>query len=531
MKQIDTSDSTFESLILNNKLYVDKTDYLFNLISKGGKYCFFSRPRRFGKTLTVSTLDAIFKGKKELFHGLKIDKLNYNWEIYPVVHIDFSTLSLDTANELEKDLVLRVNIIASSYGIKLPKDCSAKASYNILFEELAKVGKVVILIDEYDSPLSSNIFNPDVDSFKCVIRNFFEVVKASDSLIKFCFITGVTKFSKLSIFSTMNNLTDLSMDDNYAQMLGYSQDELEEYFASNIEKGIKATELERSEYLDKLRDKYDGYKFSVNGKKVYNPVSVGKFFALGGKTFDNYWNYTGSMKLLMDLARRVNFNIATDIEKPIFKSQLEFFDITAMSSNELTVSKYKALLFQTGYLTISKTNNSEDEFYLDYPNDEVREAFSSNILETYWGSTFYENYGGNQLQNAFSNGNTSEAIQILKSIYASVPYQLKNEANYASLFHVMMMISGAEIMSEISTSMGRIDAVLKTEKYIYVIEFKKDSSAKIALNQIKSKEYSESYKAWLTSYPKREIRLVRINFSTKKNNIDDWKEEKITNKK
>ena len=355
------------------------TDILYNLIKLKGTYFFCPRPRRFGKTLTISTLEAIFQGKKELFKGLKIYDMDYDWKEYPVIHIDLGNVQGSNAEELTIALKDEISIIASQYGIRL-KSKLPSSMLRELISKISKETKVVILIDEYDKILSSNIYNPNVEEMRGVLRGFFEVIKAQYKLIRFAFITGVTKFSKVSIFSSMNNLIDLSFIREYATLFGYTEEEVKHYFSEYIEQGIKRTGLSYDEYMAKLEKKYNGNRFSPDSEvTVYNPVSIGLFFFYGGEKFDNYWVETGGMKLLMDVAKHIDFDISKDITTPISKSDITVFDILEMASNTVSPYKYKSLLFQSGYLTIKGiSKNNPNAYILDFPNEEVAESYSVN---------------------------------------------------------------------------------------------------------------------------------------------------------
>ncbi len=397
MRKIDTGNSSFDKLITKENIYVDKTKYLYSLINNGGTFYFLSRPRRFGKSLTIRTLEEIFKGNRELFRGLYIDSTDYDWKVYPVIHIDFGAISYISTEKLRRQIR---NIVLESglrYDVDIPSDYEYNESLRYLIEKLAERGKnVVVLVDEYDRLLSDNIFNPDIEEIRRVLRDFYSVLKAQDSNIRFCFITGVTKFSKLSIFSTMNNLLDISMHRDYATMLGYTQGELEEYFASYIEKGMEATVMDRESYLAKLKAMYDGYRFAPGAETVYNPVSIGSFFSSGGEDFDSYWIETGGTKLLMDMARKVHFNIAGDLEKSVRKDSISSFDIVEMTTGRITPLKYKSLLLQSGYLTIKNTEKSKD-LLLGFPNEEVEEAVSLKLLSVYGGEEAEENYDSDDI--------------------------------------------------------------------------------------------------------------------------------------
>ncbi len=525
MKKIDIGNPNFEKLIESNNIYVDKTKYLYNLLNDGGTYYFCCRPRRFGKTLTINTLEAIFNGKKELFKGLYIYSTDYIWKKYPIIHIDFGKCGATSSEEFSAWLNNKLDDIALGYNVSLPESVYY-TKLDRLIIELSKKDSVVILIDEYDKMLSNNIYNLEVEKIRDVLRSFFEVIKASYNNLKFVFITGVTKYSKVSIFSSMNNLRDLSTSEEYELMFGYCQEELETYFAEYIEDGVNKTGLSKAEYLNRLKMKYDGYRFTSNGQAVYNPVSVGSFFVNGGKLFNNYWIETGNSKLLVDIAKRVNFNIDTSLNEPLSDDDITFFDIVDIASSSVNLMQYKSLLLQSGYLTIKKTEDEGHTLFLDYPNTEVKSAFASIMLNVYSDSQI--NLNSVRLKNAFEERNIEKAMTIIKSYFSNISYSLtstSNEADYHLMLHCMLLAIDADINVEVLTNKGRIDGVLKTKDTIYVIELKKDKSADVALEQIKDKGYIEKYKAWESDSINYEIRLLGINFSSKDKNISEWKEE------
>ena len=525
MKRIDTSYSVFEDLILSNNLYVDKTSYLYRLITQGYRYYFLSRPRRFGKSLTLSTLDAIFKGKRELFRGLYIDSTDYDWKEHPVVHIDFSKCQEDNKEEIKEWINDILFQIAKEYKIKLNKKKSYSFNLDLLITELAKKEKVVVLIDEYDSLLNNNINNENIEGIREVLRGFYSVIKADSTSIRFCFITGVTKFSKMSIFSSMNNLVDISMSDEYSTMLGYTQKELEENFSEYIEKAIKDNKKNREEYLAQIKRWYDGYKFSANGESVYNPVSVGLFFSDGGGVFRNYWINTGGMTyLLTEIAKRVKFDISLDTESEIPEDILESTDIIQMTRTEVNKSNFLVLLYQSGYLTIRKAEliGGSYVYTLGYPNREVEKGLNSILLPVYLGSNNYISMPITLLS-LFYKGKVDEALKTLKATYASIPYHeevLRGENTVHAVFLAVMRIMGADIIGEKETNIGRVDAVLTCPGDIYIIEFKFNQSAEKAIEQIKEKKYYESYLD-----TNKKIHLLGINFSTEEKNIVEWKDE------
>ncbi|MCI6673386.1 MAG: AAA family ATPase, partial [Spirochaetaceae bacterium] len=384
---IMTANGSFENLRRGGYVYVDKTAYLHSLVRQEGNMFFLSRPRRFGKTLTVSTLEAIFQGRRELFKGLAIDKTDYDWKTYPIIHIDFGNCGRNTAEDLEAWLKKAMRQVALSYGIAAP-DLSQHADevFSDLIDGLSCLGKVVVLVDEYDKVLSDNVFSPEVEKLRQVLGNFYQVIKTKGALLRFVFITGVTKYARLSVFSKMNNLKDLSMSPVYATMLGYTQKELEENFAGYIGQGVRDTGMGREAYLAKVREMYDGYRFAPGCETVYNPVSVGLFFTNGhGKAFKNFWFDTGSTKLVMDMAQSVDLDVTEDLGMGMDADALSEFDVAELKGMRGDINKVQAFLLQTGYLTIESGN--ESMLMLRFPNAEVRNAYSKSLLRRLYGPT------------------------------------------------------------------------------------------------------------------------------------------------
>ncbi len=526
MKNIITSISSFEELIKADAIYVDKTDIIYSLLTKTPGMFFCSRPRRFGKTLLLSTLEAIFKGKKELFKGLKIYDTDYDWKEYPVIHIDLGNIDADDATELKKKLLYLLDDIISQYSIKIDRTEYYETNLKRVIEKLAEDNKIVILIDEYDKILSSNIYNPNVEKMRTVLRRFFEIIKAASAHIHFAFITGVTKFSKVSIFSSMNNLRDISLTEEYSTLFGYTEDELNHYFAEYIANGISDSGMTREDYIAALRRKYDGYRFTPRQKDaLYNPVSIGSFFADGGIALNNYWIDTGGMMLLMNVAKKVRFDISKDVARAIDIENITTFDILAMASNNISSAKYRSLLFQSGYLTIKGVDeDNKNLLLLDFPNEEVATAYSKNILSLYGGETAADTFSELKIDKCFADGRVGDAIDRLKSIYEAIPCDLSKHADelyYSSIFFSSMKALGALIGSEIETKNGRVDAILKADKHIYIFEFKHDQSADIALKQIHDKGYANQF----ASDSSKTVHLVGINFSSSEKKINEWKEE------
>lgn len=523
MKVIDPGNSIFKDLITNNNFYVDKTKDMYNLVTDGIKFHFLSRPRRFGKSLTLSTLEEIFKGRKDLFKGLYIESTDYDWKEYPVIHLDFSKITYTNTENLREQIKYELMNVAESYNVEINPSLEYNQVLDSLITRMSKREKVVILIDEYDSPLTSNINNNKIEEIRNVLRGFYSVIKASGSYIRFSLITGVTKFSKMSIFSAMNNLVDISMNDKYATMYGYTQEEMEDNFTPYIEEGIKNTGYSREEYLALIKKWYDGYLFSPNGETVYNPVSIGFFFREGGKDFNNYWINTGGMAyLLVETARRVKFDISIDTEITVSDDILKALDIIEMAKTDVSKRNFLSLLYQSGYLTIKKAQKIDNKYLytLGYPNKEVEEGLTGIILHLYLGSAAVE-YEGLSLLGLFYNGRVDEAVISLKVTFASIPYHelIFNQENvWHAAFMCMMRTMGADIIGEVSTNIGRIDCVVTCPEVIYIIEFKFNQSAENAIEQIREKKY---YLPYLDR--RKAIELIGINFSTEEKNIVEWK--------
>ncbi|MEI6423549.1 MAG: AAA family ATPase, partial [Lentisphaerota bacterium] len=307
MKNLTTSVYTFEKLIEGGYSYIDKTGYIWNLIKEPYGIYFLSRPRRFGKSLTLSTLKAVFQNKEHLFKGLALESKPYAWKEYPIIYIDLGNCESSDAPHLSQYLIETVDAIAQSYGLTLIRS-GVSGRFTELIEKLAATaGKIVILIDEYDKPILDNVVKANIESIRDVLENFYSVVKATEPYQRFVLLTGVSKFARVSVFSKLNNLTDITMDSRYATMLGYTQEELEENFTEYIEHVCRERKMNKAALLDKLKLWYNGYKFHQNAETVYNPVSIGKFFESGGE-FKNYWFETGTPSFLLKLAKKQQFD-------------------------------------------------------------------------------------------------------------------------------------------------------------------------------------------------------------------------------
>ena len=516
MKRITSFVYTFEELRNGDFLYVDKTESIWRLIQSTKEGYFLSRPRRFGKSLLVSTLKAIFEGRRELFDGLAISKKEYDWKPYPVIHFDMGNCSAKTPKALEGFIEDRLCDIAAEHGVTLRGQSNA-TRFESLISALGKQEKVVILIDEYDKPILNNVTNPEADAILSVLKGFYSTVKTCEDLERFVFITGVTKFCHVSLFSDLNNLTDITMRSDYATMFGYTQSELEHYFSDRIKATAQAQKISEEELKRKLKAWYDGYCFEETSETVYNPVSIAKFFENDGK-FDNYWFATGTPSFLMELAKKTDFNFEDAVSKAVPGVTFDAFEIPNIDP--------VTLLLQTGYLTIksSEIRFNKRWFWLDFPNEEVAESFSTYLLNSYVGRTQREvGSFSADLATAFLEGDLNQARKVLEAFFAGVPYTThkKSEATFQSIFYAIFRLLGFNIEAESCTNDGRIDAVVQTEDHIYLFEFKLDKDDS-ALSQIKEKEY---FKKYLLSSKK--ITLIGVNFDSEKGQLIDWQTEDV----
>jgi hypothetical protein len=515
MKNLTTSVYTFEKLIEGDYSYIDKTNYIWNLIKEPYGIYFLSRPRRFGKSLTLSTLKAVFQNKEHLFKGLALENKPYAWKEYPVIHIDLGDLSSASPELLNASLTNTINEAASSLGVEL-KNIGVSERFRELILQSSKKEKVVILIDEYDKPILDNVTRENVQSIREVLENFYSVIKATEPYQRFVLMTGVSKFSKVSVFSKLNNLTDITMDSRYATMLGYTQEELERNFAERIAHVCREQKMDRAVLLGRLKLWYNGYRFEEDADTVYNPVSIGKFFESGGK-FKNYWFETGTPSFLLKLAKKQQFDFEKELSQPV--SELAF------ASYEIDKLKTLPLLFQTGYLTIkgSEINRDRTSYHLGFPNQEVEGAFEAYLLEEYSGvnKENVEVYAV-EIADMLDAGDIDGTMEKMKLFFANIPYdiQIANEKYYQTIFFIIFRLIGLFIEAEARTNAGRIDAVAQTEKHVYIFEFKLNCSADEALKQIHDKAY---YQKFLGSG--REIILIGANFSTENRNIGEWKTE------
>ena len=512
MKDLTSSIYTFENLIKGNFLYVDKTEYIWQLIKPASEMYFLSRPRRFGKSLTLSTLKAVFEGKKELFKGLALHDKPYDWKPYPIIHLDLANCDAHSEDALRDYLAKMMAKLAEQHNVKVSIDRTQVASsFSDLIEAVAQNDSVVILLDEYDKPILENITNPAVSSIRNTLADFYSSIKKEAEYERLVFITGVTKFCHVSLFSKLNNLTDLTMDARFATMLGYTQEELEMYFADRL--ASLAGKQDIDELKREIKKWYDGYRFEKNAKTVYNPVSLVKFFQSGGD-FSNYWFSTGTPTFLLEAISKQRFNLEQALAEPVANFAFDAYDIGNL--NPLT------LLLQTGYLTIdcAVRRFGATAYRLRFPNLEVKDSFET-YLAGHCSGLFNDQVKDSvfRLADAVTAGDVDGFMETMKVFFAKVPYDvhLKDENNFQLLFFSIFMLLGISITAESRTNSGRIDAVAANEDYVFVFEFKLDKGKELALEQIKERDYCRRY---LNSG--KQIRLIGVNFDKEAGQICDW---------
>ncbi len=523
MKEITVNTGSFEDLRTGGYIYVDKTEYVYSLVrSRQKNYYFISRPRRYGKSLMCSTLHCLFDGKRKLFKDLYIDKTDYSFEKFPVLHLSFSEYNTTSYQAFIKEFQIALRSEAGRNGVELENDEPSTMLTRFLLETKKKA---VIIVDEYDTPILHTYKNKELaDKIRDTLSAFYSVIKSRNEKIRFFFITGITKFSNMSIFSQMNNLTDLTFDKDYATAFGYTEEELESNFSEYIDEYMKWDDRKyetNEEFITAIREYYDGYRFSCeNPVKVYNPVSVGFFFN-GGCSFKNYWINTGSSTLAVDLAKDYHLGSMITQDPVIGFDVFATFDYSNFASRCLDQSQVLALIYFTGYLTIKE--GDETSLTLTFPNREVRNAFTLSLMKQYAGGkdlSVFLTFG----KDALRNSDIPSLVKAMNAYYEKIPHVvLRKEIGYEAMFYSYFLLLGVDkIIVEDTTTIGRIDAVIEAETKVWVIEIKVDQSTAKALREIKDKRYYAKY-----INTDKEIYIVGLNFFSEKRQIKDWKIEKI----
>ena len=517
MKPISTSTSTFSELIENGFVYVDKTATIRELLRDGKAQYFLARPRRFGKSLLVSTLKAVFQGRRELFKGLAIDASDHDWKAYPVIHLDMGSTQRDTVEQFETTLNLMLDAQACDNGVEPPPaDKEPADRFQLLVRALAsrsETGKVVLLVDEYDKPMLHKLGTPEVRPFRDALKRFYSVIKTCEGLQRFALVTGISKFSKVSIFSDLNNLTDITMMPRYATLLGYTRAEVAANFSEHVAELGRGLGLSPEDATGRIVRWYDGYRFHPNAERVINPVSLGLCFQNG--EFRNYWSSTAVPTFLVDLLEK----------RPVVLqgATLSEDELDAYEPDRLNV---KTLLYQTGYLTIEGAydDGAQRTHRLDFPNAEVRISFNSRLAKAY--SHLEEGVASSartRLVRALLDRDLATAFDVFRTLFANMPYDLTARAPeqvYQAVMVAVLWFVGVGAQAEVHTSDGAIDAVFETERDIFVAEFKRDEPAEAALAQVRAKDYAA--RVALRGKP---VTLLGVSFDSAHRTVAEWKAE------
>lgn len=504
----------FEDLRNNDYIYVDKTALIYQLVNTNKIY-FLSRPRRFGKSLLVSTLEAYFLGKKELFNGLDMEQLEKDWTVYPVLHIDFSGSKYMEAESLRASINVQLLLWENVYGRQEGEDTFSLRLEGIIRRAYEQTGQqVVVLVDEYDAPMLDSNNNHELQhEIRGIMRDFFSPLKKSGKYLRFLFLTGISKFRQMSIFSELNNLQNVSMSDNYSTICGITEQELLTQMKIDVEQMAQANDETYEEACAHLKKQYDGYHFSKSCVDVYNPFSLINAFAQ--KSYENYWFSTGTPTFLIELLQQMNFDIRL-LDRMDAKPE-DFDKATDCLTDPIPV------LYQSGYLTIKGYDPDFQLYTLAYPNKEVRKGFIESLMPAYVHLPARENtfYVVSFIKD-LRIGHLEECLERLKSFFASIPNKLNNkeEKHYQTIFYLFFRLMGQYIDVEVDTAIGRADAVVKLQDTIYVFEFKVDGTPEEALTQINSKGYAIPYQA-----DHRKIVKVGVNFDSATRTIGEWKIE------
>ena len=505
---------TFERIRKENKLYIDKTEYVYRMTHSGGCYFFLSRPRRFGKSLLVSTFESYFSGKKELFEGLAIEKLEQEWMEYPVLHFDMSGGKHMEKEQLEDYLSNRLEAEERKWGITHTKRGANDRLTELITTAYEISGKqVVVLIDEYDAPMLDVAHDKEtLDVLRNVMRNFFSPLKMCEPMLRFVFLTGITKFSQVSIFSELNNIKNISLDDEYAGVCGITKEELLTQMSEDIDMLAEAQGMTREETIAKLKENYDGYHFSPASPDVFNPYSLLNCF--DDKNFGAYWFSSGTPTYLINMLRKFKV-LPARIGRSLARSSA--FD--APTENLKTITP---LLYQSGYITIKGYDKMSQLFTLDLPNKEIKVGLFESLLPYYLEGMYAEegDVAIAQMSVLIRQGDMDGALRLLQEFLGTVPYC--NNTNYEGhyqqvLFIIFTLLTHFVVDVEVHTPNGRVDVVMETEDTLYLIELKLNKSAQSAMQQINLKQYGQRF-----ARCGKPIVKVGVNFDAKKGNIEDW---------
>ena len=503
---------SFEKIVNRNMLYVDKTQHVYNM-THSFEYVFLSRPRRFGKSLLVDTLQCYFEARKELFKGLAIESLETDWTKYPVLRFDMSKAKYNNPDSVSGNISLQISRYEDIYGKDEKENSLGERLEGVINRAYAQTGqKVVLLIDEYDSPMLEVFHDKEkLSEVRDILRNFYGPIKICDAQLRFGFITGITKFSQMGIFSGINNLMDVSMLDDYSDICGISKEELLTQCKSDIENMAQKMGCSFDETLGKLTENYDGYHFSENSKDIFNPYSLIKSFVTN--KLGRYWFDSGTPTFLLEQLKH-------------FKTKLADLDGQRVMESSFSVSPEYAdsvlpVLYQAGYLTIKGYDPEFSKYTLGFPNKEVRYGFLNAVLPIV--TNVPEAMHNDMLENvtiALRNGDVESAMVSIKAFFASMPYHYENttEPDFQAIMYTVFTLLGMYVKVEVASALGRADAIIETTDYVYIIEYKVNQSPEVALQQIEDRGYATPFLS-----DARKLVRVGMNFSSKLRGLDSWK--------
>ena len=505
---------TFDKIRTEDRLYIDKTEYVYRMAHSDSNYIFLGRPRRFGKSLLVSTLQSYFEGKKELFKGLAIEKLEQDWTEYPVLHFSMAMGKHMEKEQLERYLLYIIGLNEKKFGIENDAVDPNVRLASLIMNVYRRTGKkVVVLIDEYDAPLLDVAHEDDnLKDLRNIMRNFYSPLKDCDPYLRFVFLTGITKFSQLSIFSELNNITNISMNREYSGICGITKEELLTQMSDDIDELAKSLGSTRETAIEELKTNYDGYHFSAQSSDIFNPFSLLNCFA--NQDFGSYWFASGTPTYLINMMRKFHVLPAT-LGKMYAKSSA--FDAPTENMTAIT-----PLLYQSGYLTIKDYDKTSKLYTLDLPNKEIKVGLFESLLPNYLEGMFAQNGDVTiaQMSVLIRQDDMDGALQLLQTFLGTVPYcnVTNHEGHYQQmLFIIFSLLTGYVVDVEVHTPNGRVDIVMLTATRLYIIELKLNRDAQTALQQINIKNYAQRFA--LCGKP---IVKVGINFDSAQGNIEDW---------
>ena len=506
---------SFEKLRRENYVYIDKTEIMYRLVSTSNPY-FLSRPRRFGKSLLLSTMEAYFLGKRDLFKGLAIERLETEWNTHAVLHLDLNAEKYDSPERLHDMLERQLRGWEKTYETGSEGITHSGRFMEVIKKAYEKTGRgVVILIDEYDKPLLNSFHDEALQkAFRETLTAFYTVLKSADQWLRFVFITGVTKFAQMGIFSNLNQLKDISLDPRYAALCGLTGDEIRADFVPELKLLAKENNLDDEACMERLTRMYDGYHFNYrNMVGIYNPFSI--LNVLDSTMFENYWFASGTPTFLAEMLKKTDFDLR----------ELDGIEVSAasLSDDRANINNPVPMIYQSGYLTIKKYDERFQIYTLGFPNDEVKYGFLNFVTPFYTpvaetDTSFYIGKFIHELE----SGDVDAFLTRLRAFFAGISYELNNrtERHYQTIFYLVFKLMGQFAETEVRSAKGRADAVVKTDAYIYVFEFKLDGSADQALAQIDDRGYLIPY-----TVDGRKLVKIGVNFDPAQRNIGDWKRE------